>query len=126
MAPPTKKQLNKGFYGFESDDAAFLRIDRDPWEASASGQGYNARWDDDTGYKRGQQSMGGDEASFLRASQSETYGDQPHDRLAGLIDSDEGMGSGHKLTGGGGPVSKGGNPRIAPKQTKPYRTNDGF
>jgi hypothetical protein len=116
----------KGYGHSGEDDAEFLKIDRDPWEASASGQGYNARFDDDTGYKRGEQSMGGDEASFLRASQSETYGDQPHDRLAGLIDSDTGMGSGNKLTGGGGPVSKGGKPRIAPKQTKPFRTNDGF
>jgi hypothetical protein len=125
-----RKNYVSGFGEKDPDANAFLKPDNtNPFEASASGVGYHGnRFDDDTGYKRGQQSMGGDEASFLKPSWT---GDLPdvHDKLADIIDSDESMGSGNKITGGGGALSKGrgigsGGPRFEPKTGK--RTNDGF
>jgi len=112
MAPPTRKQLAKGSYGHAdpAEDADFLRIERDPWEASASGEGYKARYDDDSGVSRGQEcgySNTSDDEAFLRPSQDRTdeSSETIHGRLFKLIDHEVDHGSGNKLTGGGGPVS---------------------
>jgi hypothetical protein len=128
MSPPTKKQLNKGFYGFETDDAEFLKIDRDPWEASASGHGRNAKFSDDDGFKRGAGAYtyadgGGEVYNRLPSEQ------RVSDKLRDILDDVDGMGSGNAITGGGGPLSKSrgvgaGKPRFAPK-TGP-RTNGGY
>ena len=101
-----KKALRQGKgFAVSEDDEAFLKANTDPWKASASGEGYQGRrWDDDTGYKRGEQSMGGDESSFLRPSQSETDWDAPHERLSRLIDGQVDQPAG-EILGGGGPVS---------------------
>jgi hypothetical protein len=53
---PTRKQINRGFYGFQSDDADFLKPDgaagTDPWAADDhSTVGYNAKFDDAAGTK---------------------------------------------------------------------------
>jgi hypothetical protein len=48
---PTRKQINRGFYGFESDDVEFLKpSNTNPYEASSSKSGYSAHYDDDAGY----------------------------------------------------------------------------
>ena len=45
-----RKNLRAGKgYGVSKQDESFLDSDSNPWEASASGQGYNARFDDDAG-----------------------------------------------------------------------------
>jgi len=130
--PPTKKQISKGFYGFESDDAEFLKPDnpvaeRGNWDASASGQGYNSKFADDTGYQRGALGFtdeGGDGA--LRNLMPDESRDSNLDQLRTLPDDDAGMGSGSKWLGGGGPIPQNrdvgsGTPRYGAK-TGP-RTN---
>jgi hypothetical protein len=125
----------KGAAGFGRDDESesFLNGNTkdDPRVQSASGASYNAhdRYDDDTGYRRGAQSQGDDDASFLRPSWTGER-DDAHERLSGLIDGQVDQPSGPMLTGGG-PVSSNkrggvgdGTPRYRPK-TGP-RTNDGF
>jgi hypothetical protein len=114
MAPPTKKQLNKGFYGFQDDSAEFLKTDnpnpdRGNWDASASGVGYHGRrFDDDTGYKRGALGWTDEDAdSRLTNLMPDESRDRGYDHLVGLEDDASGMGSGNKLTGGGGPLTKG-------------------
>jgi hypothetical protein len=124
MAPPTKKQINKGFYGFETDDAEFLKVERDPWEASASGVGYNAKFDDDYGYRAGQGAYsdeGGDGALTNKLADERV--DYAHEGLSPLIDDSQPY---DKLLTGGAGLTKGkgvgaGKPRFAPK-TGP-RTN---
>jgi hypothetical protein len=45
-----KFPVNKGFKGFVTDDEAWLRPSMtDPYKASASGVGYNAKFDDNAG-----------------------------------------------------------------------------
>ena len=107
MAPPTKKQLNKGFHGFETDDAEFLKpCNADGnWTASASGHGYNARFDDDSGHVRGA-NWDDTNSHGLRNKLADEAQEVAHQRLAGLIDGQVDMGSGNKMTGGGGPVSE--------------------
>src|SRR5262249_26961991 len=88
MSPPTKKQLNKGFHGFADDSAEFLQIERDPWDASASGHGYNARWSDDSGFERG--SNHGDSNSHgLRQKLPDERVDYTHDRLSPILDDSQ-------------------------------------
>jgi hypothetical protein len=101
----------RGFYGHGgADDSDFLipSTESDQWEASASGHGYNAKFSDDRGHVRGTQSLGGDESSFLRASQNQTYeqgdGATVHERLSRLLDNQKDLPAGPMLTGGG-PVS---------------------
>jgi hypothetical protein len=128
MSPPTKKQLNKGFYGFESDDAEFLKIDRDPFDASASGHGYSARYDDDTGASRGASSGFSYALDDGLKLQNRLPDEQREvsDKLRDIMDDVDGMGSGNVITGGGGPLTKkygvgSGPPKFRPK-TGP-RTN---
>jgi hypothetical protein len=110
------------------DDAAFLKIDRDPWEASASGQGYNGRYDDDTGAQRGAEygfSNTSDDKAFLKRSWTGDYNDAPHQRLYELIDNQKDQPAG-PLLGGGGPVSRNlpegdSSPRYAPKSGSPSK-----
>ena len=105
----------KGMYGHAGkDDAEWQpKSDSNPWQHEASGHGYNARWDDDSGVSRGEQSRGGsqawesraaDEAAFLSPSQSQTDWDAPHERLSRLIDGQVDQPAG-EILGGGGPVS---------------------
>jgi hypothetical protein len=103
--PPTKKDILKGFHGFDTDDTDFLKIDRDPWKASASGVGYNAKFSDDTGHRRGA-NWDDTDSHGLRDKRSDENNEVAHERLASLIDGQVDMGSGNKLTGGGGPVSE--------------------
>jgi hypothetical protein len=131
MSPPTKKQINKGFYGFESDDAEFLKVDneRGNWVAGASGHGANAKFDDDYGYRQGQGAYTDENEDGLKlANRLPDEQRQVSDKMRDILDDVDGMGSGNVITGGGGPLSKSrgvgsGPPKFAPKQTKPFRTN---
>jgi hypothetical protein len=119
-----KKNYVSGFGDQDPDAASFLKPDAnggtDPFATSDySDTGYNARFDDGSGHIRG--ANHDDSGRILRNKLPYERTADVSDRLAGIIDSDEGMGSGNKLLGGGGPVSKGGAPRFAPK-TGP-RTN---
>ena len=108
--PPTKKQISKGFYGFESDDAEFLKPDnpvaeRGNWDASASGQGYNSKFADDTGYQRGALGFtdaGGDAALYNRMPDESR--DYDHEGLSPLIDDSQPH---DKMLAGGAPLTKG-------------------
>jgi hypothetical protein len=102
MSPPTKKELNKGFHGFADDSAEFLKIDRDPFEASSSGE--DKRWDDDRGFARGTGAYTGSDSGLRNRLPDERRSDVS-DKLAGLVDSDI-------LPG---PVSKGGPARFKAK-----------
>jgi hypothetical protein len=116
--------VNKGFYGEKSDDEQFLTPDgpagTDPYKADDySSVGYNVRWDDDAGTRdyAGQGIDGVDDLkSFLAPSWTGDV-DYAHQNLGRIIDGTDGMGSGNKLLGGGGPVKGGGpgKPRYAPK-----------
>src|SRR5262245_23750667 len=90
MSPPTKKQLNKGFHGFADDSAEFLKVDneRGNWVASASGHGYNARYDDDTGYKRGVGAYTDSDSGLVNKLPDERV-DYSHENLSGLIDGSQ-------------------------------------
>ena len=121
---PTRKQINKGFYGFADDSADFLKpSNTDPYEASASGVGHNAKFDDDNGFSRGEGQYAYDAScdEFLRPSTTGPDIDAPHTRLSGLIDGQNDQPAG-RLLGGGGPVSDNkhggvgpGRPRYAAK-----------
>jgi len=107
MAPPTKKQLNRGFYGYQSDDAEFLKPERaSPWVddySGASKQGYNARWNDNAGPFEGS-NWSDCEAHGLVSKRADESQAGIRD-IGSLIDNQEDWGSGNKLMGGGGPVS---------------------
>jgi hypothetical protein len=142
MSPPNKKMLQKGAagYGYEPGDENFLAIDRDPFDASASGHGYSARYDDDYGYRRGQGEYS-DELDDGLKLQNRLPDEQRQvsDKMRDILDDVDGMGTGNTISGnmplmqantvgGGGalPKSRGvgsGKPRVAPKDTKPFRTN---
>ena len=92
-----KKALHKGG-NVAKDDEEFLAANTNPWKASASGQGYSAKYRDDTGWKRGECGYSSDDgagqnnwdseantAAFMKPSQSETDYELPHEKLAGLI-----------------------------------------
>jgi hypothetical protein len=104
MAPPNKKQINKGFYGFESDDAEFLKVDneRGNWVASASGVGYNAKFDDDYGYERGTGDYTDSDSSLTNKLPDEAQANIRD--IGSLIYSQADQPTG-PITGGGGPVS---------------------
>ena len=118
-----RKNYVSGFGEKDPDAKSFLEVDRDPWDASASGQGYNSRWDDDTGVERGAEygfSNTADDKAFLRPSSLGDY-DVAHERLAGLIDDSQPYDP--RLTGGTGLThGKGvgdGKPRYTPKAPGP-------
>jgi hypothetical protein len=126
MSPPTRKQLSKGAYGYADspDDADFLRIERDPWEASASGHGYNGRWDDDSGNSRGAEygfSNTSDDKAFLEPSWTGDSVTVAEDKSKWVVD--HGGPAGPLLTGSS-PLPKGhgvnsGPPRYAVKGDGP-------
>jgi hypothetical protein len=60
---------------------------------------------DTYGWKRGNGAYSKDDSSFGNPSYKMDRGGQ-HDKLARLTDDAEGMGSGNKLTGGGGALSQ--------------------
>jgi hypothetical protein len=101
------KKLNKGGYGsgqFTDDELAFLKPERDPWEASASGIGYNAKFSDDDGHIRGANWNDSDDHG-LRNKLADEHQEIAHQRLSRLIDGEYDQPSGPMLTGGG-PVSE--------------------
>jgi hypothetical protein len=104
-----------------------LKSGSDPWNASASGHGYNSRWSDDQGYKRGEQSRGGaqawesrgaDDAEFLRPSQSRTDDGTSQDILNEVLDH---SGAAGPMLTGGGPVRQIGGGSSPPR----YKSNAG-
>jgi hypothetical protein len=108
----SKLNWKKGFYGEVSDDEAFLTPDNtDPHKASASDVGYNSRWasGDDAGdgdsHGAGEYAYDAACDSFLKPSYTGDV-DYAHQGLGGIVDDVDGMGSGNKLTSGGGPLSK--------------------
>jgi hypothetical protein len=122
---PTRKQINRGFYGFETDDAEFLKPDgaagTDPYAADGhSTYGYDAKFDDNAGTRdyaghgddafaqdwRTSGEVASDNEAFCRRSDLGD-GDIAHTNLGSLTDDVDGMGSGNKMTGGGGPLTKG-------------------
>jgi hypothetical protein len=116
---PTRKQINKGFYGFEDDSAEFLKpSNTDPYKASASGVGYNATKDDDRGYERGLGAYADDDLAFRKPSWTGDV-DNVNANHGYLIDNDPSLPSGKLLAGGGALSQKGGigagPPRHAPK-----------
>src|SRR6516162_5843254 len=107
MAPPSKKQLKKGAYGYGDDPESyeFLRIDRDPWEASASTDTYQGRrFDDDNGYERGCGAYTDCNDGLRNKLPYEQRG--VSDKMRDILDDVDGMGSGNAITGGGGPLPK--------------------
>jgi hypothetical protein len=102
------------------DEAEFLKAERSPWEASASGVGYNQKFSDDDGFRRGSNHDDSDSAG-LRNKLPEETGESPHEKLARLIDGQVDQPAG-KMLGGGGGVSDNkvggvgrGGPKYAPK-----------
>jgi hypothetical protein len=116
---------NKGAPNKDDSLEDFLKpSNTDPYQASASGHGFNARFDDDAGthnYAGHGVDGAGDNEAFLRASDTGPDIDAPHQRLSGLIDNQADLPAGRQL-GGGGPVSdnkhggvRPGRPRYAAK-----------
>jgi hypothetical protein len=110
-------------YADSPDDADFLKIDRDPWQASASGHDANAhsRYDDDTGYERGCGVYASDDAAFREPSWTGDSVTVAEDKSKWVVD--HGGPSGPLLTGGS-PLPKGhgvgsGPPRYAVKGDGP-------
>jgi hypothetical protein len=125
------KFSNKGFR--DADDFFVtadgkLKAGTDPWSASASGHGYNGKFEDDTGYKRGFKGFAGsDDAEFLRASQTETDSGSGHSVKTIYSDAMADQGPGPYGAGGSSVKQVGGGsspPRFKPK-SGPI-TNDGF
>jgi hypothetical protein len=86
----------------DADDGLGGKPNTDPWNHSASGHGYaGERWNDDTGYVRGAQSQGSDDAAFLRPSQSRTDQSLPQDISGDVFDH---SGPAGPLLTGAGPV----------------------
>ena len=113
MAPPTRKDLKKGAYGYgdEPDSYSFLQPDSasGPWKddysgASESGTYQSRRWDDNTGHFRGS-NWDDSESHGLVNKFSDEHQEVAHQRLASLIDGQDDQPAG-KLLGGGGPVSE--------------------
>jgi hypothetical protein len=121
---------HKGFYGEKSDDEAFLRPDNtDPYKASASGHGYQARFDDDAGTRdlAGSGIDGSDDLGAFLSPSFQGDVDHIHERLNALIDNDPSLPNGGQLAGGG-PLGhkhnvQPGRPRFAPK-TAPVRNRE--
>jgi hypothetical protein len=118
------RKYKTGYGEVDPDIDQFLKPDNtDPYKASASGVGYNARYDDDAGTSGKNNNYGvdswGDNSDYIGGWHGDV--DQPHQSLSGLIDGQEDQPAG-PLLGGGGPVSDNkvggvgpGRPRFAPK-----------
>jgi len=131
----SKFSHKKGFHGFESDDAEFLKpSNTDPFKESASDSGYNSRWasGDNAGDSGRHGDLGIDDfhsnEEFMAGDASVQNMDQDyvHQKLNALIDNDPSLPSG-KLNAGGGKLGRTGGvgpgkPRYAPK-TGPHRTD---
>lgn len=106
MSPPSKKFLKKGAHGFGDDpeNYEFLKIDRDPFEASASGHGYNAKFSDDDGYERGCGPYTDCDHGLVNKLPDEAQAGIRY--IGDLIDRQQDQPAG-KWLGGGGPVSDG-------------------
>jgi hypothetical protein len=106
MSPPSKKQLKKGAagYGYEPGDENFLAPDNADgnWTASASGDGYNAKFDDDSGHVRGA-NWDDSDSHGLRNKLSDAAQASIRD-IGYLIDGQVDQPAG-PLLGGGGPLS---------------------
>jgi hypothetical protein len=101
---PTRKQINRGFYGFETDDAEFLKpSNTNPYEASASGVGFNAKFDDDRGYEVGALGFTDDDPAFRSPSWT---GDKDYVQGGAyrVVDNQQDQPAG-KILGGGGNVA---------------------
>src|SRR5262249_24977857 len=94
-----------------SDDAAFLRVERDPWEASASGVGYNAKFSDDDGHVRGA-NWDDSDSHGLRNKLPDERRDDAHEGLAPLIDDSQPYAA---QLAGGAPLTKGKGIGSAPR-----------
>jgi len=108
MAPPTKKQLSRGFRGFETDDAEFLRTcnpqsDRGNWDRQEGSQGpYGQAYDDDRGFARGLGAYSGDDyEAGLRNKMPDESQASVRD-IGSLIYSQDDQPAGPLLGGGGG------------------------
>ena len=120
---PKKFPVDKGFYGFTSDDKTFLNPDNTyPFsQGDASGDGYNAKFDDDSGYRRGALGFTDENEDGLKlVNRLPDEQRQVSDKMRDILDDVDGMGSGNALTGGGGPLSKSrgvgsGPPKFRPK-----------
>ena len=122
-----KKNL-KGSGHSGSDDAAFLKTDnpnsaRGNWDASASGEGYNARWNDDKGYERGTGAYTDSNSGLVQKLPDERV-DYAHEGLSPLLDDSQPY---DKMLPGGAALTKGkgvgaGKPRYGAKPLAP-RTN---
>jgi hypothetical protein len=131
MSPPSRRQLKRGAYGYgdNPEDADFLKPDneRGNWVASASGVGYNAKFSDDDGFRRGQGAYTDENEDGLKpVNRLPDEQREVSDKLRDIMDDVDGMGSGNVITGGGGPLTKkygvgSGPPKVKPK-TGP-RTN---
>jgi len=126
-----RKNYVSGFGEKDPDAAQFLKpSNTNQYEASASGVGYNARWDDDAGTSGNNNDFGTDgwqdNSNYMRSAASWTGdADDVHQKLTALIDGQYDQPAG-KLLGGGGPVSDNkhggvgpGKPRFAPKGPGP-------
>jgi len=129
---PTRKQINKGFYGFQTDDAEFLTPDgaagTNPWVADAhSTVGYNASKDDSAGTHdlAGYGIDGADDLADFLAPSWVGDSDGVHGKLNVLIDNDPSMPNPAVIGGGGpldGPDVGAAPPRFRPKDTGPVTT----
>jgi len=90
MSLPKKRDLAAGGrgYGYDPSDADFLKPDnaRGNWVASASGHGYNSKFDDDIGHVRGANWADSDDHG-LRNKLSDEYQEVAHERISRLIDN---------------------------------------
>jgi hypothetical protein len=98
----------RGFAGHAGkDDSDWLVGDSNPWQHEASGHGYSARYDDNFGWRRGEQSLAGDQAHQSRGSDDASFAkpswtgdaDSPVD-IYDVVDGVTGP-AGDMLTGGG-------------------------
>ena len=139
-----RKNYISGFGDKDPGAADFLKpSSTNPYEAEPSRNQYNARWDDETGAERGQQSRGGsqawesrgaDDSDFLRPSQTRTDHGDGRDSVRDIysdvmpVPTEAG-----DMLGGSGPVREvgggSGPPRFKPKSSKQARddqSNDGL
>src|SRR5262249_61929150 len=99
--------------GYTPDDEKFLNPcnptpNRGNWDRQEGSEGkYGQAYDDERGWARG--ANHDDNAPILTNKMPYESVTRSLDHLVGLDDDATGMGSGNKLTGGGGPLTKGRN-----------------
>jgi hypothetical protein len=97
-----KKTLHKGG-NVTKDDEAFLTSNTNPWETSASGHGYNAKFSDDTGFEAG--AIHGDSDTHGLVNRLPDEATAAIDNVYRVIDDQVDLPADKMLTGGG-PVSQ--------------------